>query len=84
MIEWGYEKYVRDHSILVGFTDEFAKQYPDRVEKYLQVRMANLCPVEFYLRHLIARQSHDTDRPSQRYPRTHTYLGRGRRPQRNQ
>ena len=22
--------------------------------------MANLCPVEFYLRHLIARQSHDT------------------------
>ena len=60
MIEWGYEKYVRDHSILVGFTDEFAKQYPERVEKYLQVRMANLCPVEFYLRHLIARQSHDT------------------------
>src|SRR6185295_18733145 len=33
MIEWGYEKYVRDHSILVGFTDEFTKQYPERVEK---------------------------------------------------
>jgi len=60
MIEWGYEKYVRDHSILVGFTDEFARQYPERVEKYLEVRMKNLCPVEFYLRHLIARQSHDT------------------------
>ena len=60
MIERGYEKYVRDHSILVGFTDEFAKQHPERVEKYLEVRMANLCPVEFYLRHLIARQSHDT------------------------
>lgn len=60
MIEWGYEKYVRDHSILVGFTDEFAKKYPERVEKYLQVRMSNLCPVEFYLRHLIARQSHDS------------------------
>ena len=60
MIEWGYEKYVRDHSILVGFTDEFAKKYPQRVEKYLEVRMSNLCPVEFYLRHLIARQSHDT------------------------
>ena len=29
-------------------------------KKHLQVRMANLCPVEFYLRHLIARQSHDT------------------------
>ena len=60
MIEWGYQKYVRDHSILVGFTDEFFEKYPDRVEKYLQVRMSNLCPVEFYLRHLIARQSHDT------------------------
>lgn len=60
MIEWGYEKYVRDHSILVGFTDEFANNYPERVEKYLQVRMSNLCPVEFYLRHLMARQSHDT------------------------
>jgi 3-oxoadipate enol-lactonase len=60
MIEWGYEKYERDHSILVGFTDEFARKYPERVEHYLKVRMQNLCPVEFYLRHLIARQSHDT------------------------
>ncbi|HYY24244.1 MAG TPA: alpha/beta hydrolase [Candidatus Udaeobacter sp.] len=60
MIEWGYEKYERDHSILVGFTDEFVKKHPDRVEHYLKVRMQNLCPVEFYLRHLLARQSHDT------------------------
>lgn len=60
MIEWGYEKYVRDHSILVGFTEKFAKEHPERVEKYLQVRMSNLAPVEFYLRHLIARQEHDT------------------------
>jgi 3-oxoadipate enol-lactonase len=60
MIEWGYAAYVRDHSILVGFTEEFAKKHPERVERYLSVRMSNLCPVEFYLRHLIARQSHDT------------------------
>ncbi len=60
MIEWGYEKYERDHSILVGFTDEFVKTHPDRVEHYLKIRMQNLCPVEFYLRHLLARQSHDT------------------------
>jgi pimeloyl-ACP methyl ester carboxylesterase len=60
MIERGYEKYERDHSILVGFTDEFVKKHPDRVERYLKVRMQNLCPVEFYLRHLLARQSHDT------------------------
>ena len=60
MVEWGYEKYVRDHSILVGFTDEFAAQHPDRVENYLRVRMANMGPVEFYFRHLQARQGHDT------------------------
>jgi len=60
MIEWSYEKYERDHSILVGFTDEFVKNHPERVEHYLKVRMQNLCPVEFYLRHLLARQGHDT------------------------
>ena len=60
MVEWGYEKYVRDHSILVGFTEDFVEKHPERVERYLQVRMANMGPVEFYFRHLIARQSHDT------------------------
>jgi pimeloyl-ACP methyl ester carboxylesterase len=60
MIEWGYEKYERDHTILVGWTDEYVKQQSEKIEAYLKVRMHNLCPVEFYLRHLIARQSHDT------------------------
>jgi pimeloyl-ACP methyl ester carboxylesterase len=60
MIEWGYEKYEREHTILVGWTDEFAKAHAEKIEHYLKVRMHNLCPVEFYLRHLIARQSHDT------------------------
>lgn len=60
MVEWGYEKYVREHSILVGFTPEFVRQNPDRVEHYLKVRMANMGPVECYFRHLIARQAHDT------------------------
>ncbi len=60
MIEWGYEKYERDHTILVGWTDAYVKQHPEKIDAYLKVRMANLCPVEFYLRHLIARQSHDT------------------------
>ena len=60
MVEWGYQKYVRDHSILVGFTDEFAARHADRVENYLRVRMANMGPVEFYFRHLLARQGHDT------------------------
>jgi len=60
MVEWGYRKYVRDHSILVGFTPEFVEQYRDRVEHYLRIRMANMGPVECYFRHLMARQGHDT------------------------
>jgi pimeloyl-ACP methyl ester carboxylesterase len=60
MIEWGYEKYERDHTILVGWTEDYVKKNPEKIENYLKVRMKNLCPVEFYLRHLLARQSHDS------------------------
>jgi pimeloyl-ACP methyl ester carboxylesterase len=60
MIEWGYEKYERDHTILVGWTEDYVRAHPEKIEAYLKVRMHNLCPVEFYLRHLLARQSHDT------------------------
>jgi len=62
MIEWGYEKYVREHTIQVGFTDEFVKGEPERLEAFFRTRLANLCPVEFYLRHVLARQAHDTSR----------------------
>jgi 3-oxoadipate enol-lactonase len=60
MVEWGYEKYVRDHTIVVGWTEVYARIHMNRIEKYLQVRMANLCSVEFYFRHVLARQEHDT------------------------
>ena len=60
MVEMGYEKYVREHTIVVGWTEIYAKQHMDLIEKYLKVRMANLCPVEFYFRHVLARQAHDT------------------------
>jgi len=60
MIEWGYEKYLREHTLQVGFMDEFAKHHGERVEAFFRVRLANLSPVEFYLRHVLARQSHDT------------------------
>ena len=62
MIEWGYEKYERQHTILVGWTEEFVKTHPEAIERYLRIRRQNLCPVEFYLRHLLARQAHDTSR----------------------
>lgn len=60
MIEWGYATYVREHTLEVGFADEFVKRNPARVERFFQARLENLCPVEFYLRHVLARQSHDT------------------------
>lgn len=60
MVEMGYERYVRDSSVAVGFTEDFVQRYPGRVQRYLEVRMANLAPVECYLRHVIARQEHDT------------------------
>jgi len=60
MVEMGYEKYVRDHTIVVGWTETYARHHMNLIEKYLQVRMANLCPVEFYFRHVLARQEHDT------------------------
>ena len=60
MIEWGYEKYIREHTIQVGFTPEFVRDQPDRLEAFFRARLANLCPVEFYLRHVLARQGHDT------------------------
>ena len=84
MIEWGYEKYVRDHSILVGFTDEFAEKLPgacgevppsadgESLSGRILSAPSDCAPESRY------------NRPSQGYPRTHTYLGGGRRPQRNQ
>ena len=60
MVEMGYEKYVREHTIVVGWTEVYARNHMNLIEKYLQVRMANLCPVEFYFRHVAARQEHDT------------------------
>jgi pimeloyl-ACP methyl ester carboxylesterase len=60
MVEMGYEKYVREHTIVVGWTEAYVQQHMELIEKYLKVRMANLCPVEFYFRHVLARQAHDT------------------------
>jgi 3-oxoadipate enol-lactonase len=62
MVEMGYQKYVREHTIVVGWTETYAQQHLNLIEKYLKVRMANLCPVEFYFRHVLARQEHDTSR----------------------
>lgn len=62
MVERGYERYVREHTIEVGWTPEYVLAHRDLIEKFLEVRMANFAPLECYLRHVVARQEHDTSR----------------------
>lgn len=59
MVEWGYEKYVREHTLEVGWTRAYIEGYPDRVEHFLNIRMSNLPRLEDYLRHVVARQACD-------------------------
>jgi len=44
----------------VGWTKAYTEQHRDQVERFFNVRMATLPPLESYLRHVIARQEHDT------------------------
>ena len=60
MVELGYEKYVKDHALEVGWTKDYIAAHPDRVENFFKIRMKTLPPLESYLRHVIARQEHDT------------------------
>ena len=59
MVEWGYEDYVRRHTLEVGWTPEYLAQNPDNVERFLEIRMSNLPRLEDYLRHVVARQACD-------------------------
>lgn len=60
MVELGYRRYVRDHSLKVGWTKDYIERHRDLVDAFLAVRMSSLPPIESYLRHVIARQEHDT------------------------
>jgi hypothetical protein len=60
MIEKGFERYVREHTIETGWTPEYVASHRDVVDKFLEVRMAGIAPLPCYLRHVIARQEHDT------------------------
>ncbi|MGH7783941.1 MAG: alpha/beta fold hydrolase [Candidatus Binatia bacterium] len=60
MVEMGYERYVREHTLEVGWTPSYLEKNRDGVENFLKIRMANVPPLESYLRHVVARQEHDT------------------------
>lgn len=57
MAEWGYQRYVRQHTLEVGWTREYIDHHSDRVEWFLTIRMNNLPTLEDYLHHVVARQA---------------------------
>lgn len=61
LIEKGYEGYMRAHvASEFFFTPEYVRQHPEVVKLLYDEAMANRPPVKLYLRHVIARQEHQT------------------------
>lgn len=60
MIERGYEGYMREHIRTTFFTPEFVVARPDRVEWLIQAFWAHRPTLDAYLRHVVARQEHQT------------------------
>ena len=60
MVQMGYERYAREHTVTVGWTKDYLEKHSDKVEKFLKVRWQNIPPLECFLRHVIARHECDT------------------------
>lgn len=60
LIEKGYERYMRDHIAATFFTPEFARAHPDVVAWLHDAFWRNRPDLENYLRHVVARQEHQT------------------------
>jgi pimeloyl-ACP methyl ester carboxylesterase len=60
MIELGYERYMREHIRDTFFTPEFAAAHPERVAWLHDTFWAHRPDLENYLRHVLARQEHQT------------------------
>ena len=59
MVRQGFDGYIREHTIETGWTKEFVATHPELIEKFLQVRMSGIAPLENYLHFVLARQGHD-------------------------
>ena len=59
MVRKGFEGYIREHTIDTGWTKEFVAKNPALIEKFLQVRISGIAPLENYLYFVLARQEHD-------------------------
>jgi 3-oxoadipate enol-lactonase len=59
MVRDGFEGYIREHTIETGWSKDFVAKNPALIEKFLQVRMSGIAPLENYLYFVLARQQHD-------------------------
>lgn len=61
MIDKGYEKYQHDHwGPGFMFSDQFVKDHPEVVKQFQDLIVDEVPPLKCYLRHVIARQCHET------------------------
>ena len=61
MIEKGYEKYQNDHwGPGFMFREQFVKDHPEVVKEYQELIVDEVPPLKCYLRHVVARQCHET------------------------
>ncbi len=60
LIEHGYEGYMREHIASTFFTPEFVAAQPERVDRLFRLFWEHRPDLEGYLRHVIARQEHQT------------------------
>ncbi len=60
LVEKGYERYMRDHIRGTFFTPEFATAHPEVVEWLHEAFWRERPDLEGYLRHVVARQEHQT------------------------
>jgi pimeloyl-ACP methyl ester carboxylesterase len=60
LVEHGYEGYMREHIAATFFTPEFVRDRPDRVGRLWQLFWEHRPDLESYLRHVVARQEHQT------------------------
>lgn len=60
LVELGYERYMREHIAATFFTRDFAEAHPERVERLFRLFWDHRPDLESYLRHVVARQEHQT------------------------
>lgn len=60
LVELGYERYIREHIAQMFFTPEFALGHPERAARLFRLFWDHRPDLESYLRHIVARQEHQT------------------------